>query len=164
MPQNDVLQSTEAARRLFETISEDESRTKPDENSWSALECLEHIVAVENAVLDILDKNLDVSSSDSVGVSKIQAVMSNRKKRFSAPENLLPEGRLATWQEATQKFFDQRRRLVETIANRVHEQPGTFDHPALGPMTKLDWIYFAIAHTERHLFQIKDVLAFNRTQ
>jgi hypothetical protein len=33
----------------------------------------------------------------------------------------------------------------------------TWPHPYLGEMTKLDWLHFLIAHTDRHLAQIGEI-------
>lgn len=162
MPTQDILNSNEATRQLLATVNEDECHAKPDDQTWSALECLEHIVVVEKGLLNVLRMELSDESPETVGVAQIQSALANRDVRIPAPDFILPKGRFATWQAATDQFFAQRQTLLEMTENKVHEQTGTFPHPLLGPLSKLEWIYFGLAHTERHLSQIKDVLALNR--
>ncbi len=164
MLQNDILESNEKARQVFATVNENECRIRPDDATWSALDCLEHIVVVEKSVINVLKMELDEDSPETPGVMRIQSALANRHARIPAPDFILPNGRFSTWQEATEKFFAQRQTLFDMAENKVHEQTGTFAHPLLGPMTKLEWLYFGLAHTERHLFQIKDVIALNRAR
>ena len=42
-------------------------------------------------------------------------------------------------------------------SNTIEQETITLKHPILGEMTKVDWIHFMIAHTNRHLVQIEEV-------
>jgi hypothetical protein len=159
MPYKDIIASNEQVRRTLSEVPDELSAVKPDSETWSALECMEHITVVEKGLLNVLAMELTDTAPERMGMEKIRAALANREMRVSAPEFILPKGRFASLREAEERFFRQREKLLDMVNAKVHEHDGVFPHPMLGPMTKLEWIYFTLAHTERHLFQIKDAVA-----
>lgn len=152
---NDTLQLANSCPPSRLTVSVNEK--------WSVLQILEHIYMTEKLVCGLITKASDKTSEtdELLGNDKIKKlVVEKRGQKVSAPESLKPKGDIKDV-DGFEKVFLQQRNLLKqeiltgklTIDNRIHK------HPMLGEMTINDWLNFLIHHTQRHLEQIKDILA-----
>lgn len=154
--------NTREALILAEECSAPELAHK-HEGKWSSLEILEHIVLTEHLVLAFLMKRSDkIAETDEIfGFEKLdKLIVQFRARKVSAPEVLHPKGSITDVEGFRKVFLDQRELLKQSISsgkividNRVHK------HPFLGEMTIRDWLNFVPLHAQRHLDQIKDLLA-----
>lgn len=132
-------------------------------NKWSVLQILEHICMTEKLICVLVTKPSDKTSESNelIGNDKLQKlVVEKREQKVTAPESLYPKGEIKDLKGFEKIFLEQRNLLKQdiqtgklTIDNRIHK------HPMLGEMTINDWLNFLIHHTQRHLEQIKDILA-----
>ncbi len=133
------------------------------EGNWTVMQLLEHIVLTEKVCLFILLRPTDklAATSEIFGQKKLDAFLLNPNgPKFNAPEMLQPKGDIQDVATFEKDFVAERNLLKQKIeAGEIVIDNHTHKHPALGEMTISDWLYFDILHTQRHLAQIKRMLA-----
>lgn len=148
---------------LIDTCLEEELHYKASTDSWSILECVEHICLVNGNVSKILQT--PPPSSHENKLSEIHSegkinhlLVTKRDTKRSAPSFVVPKGIFKTATEAKQVIENDTKRILATLETvDISKETHTVPHPALGEMTKTDWVHFLISHTKRHLFQIEDI-------
>jgi uncharacterized damage-inducible protein DinB len=130
---------------------------------WSILECAEHIHLVNSGIAKLLQKPGPETNENMVselfGESKMNHLLvTKRAAKQVAPESVTPKGIFKTAEEATKAIHKDIHVILHLLNTKDFSQE-TFiiHHPRLGNMTKTDWLYFLIAHTERHFFQIEEM-------
>jgi len=129
---------------------------------WSIHECLEHIVITEIAVYRILMQPPAPDSSptgaEKIGKEKMARILSDRSRKTESPDDVKPIGRFSSREELIDKFNSNRQRIVDALGeNTIVFDNRIIVHPALGEMTKKDWLHFMIHHAERHCGQIMEI-------
>lgn len=138
-----------------------EYKATPD--SWSILECAEHIHVVNSGIAKLLQKPGPETNENMVselfGEGKMNHLLvTKRAVKQIAPEGVAPKGIFKTAEEATKAIHKDIHVILHLLNTKDFSQE-TFiiHHPRLGSMTKTDWLYFLIAHTERHFFQVEEI-------
>ncbi len=150
--------------KSFHTLSQEEVELKSSKDSWSILEILEHIFLINKAVLKVLatpppTEKTENTLNELVGEQKINKLLIiNRSFKVTAPDFSNPKSNFTTTTDASEKINSIIDKIVNHIdINKIEEETHTIKHPMLGEMTKVDWIHFMIAHTNRHILQIGEV-------
>jgi len=162
--------------RIGETVrnlSEPQWRFKPDPETWSIAENLEHMVTVHENVLAMLQKNLaqapapppgyDTQTIDGIILEKIP----DRSKKTKMPEHLpQPTGQWSIG-SALERLATNFERLSEFVESTPHVRDHVLDSPPLRFVTNgahqimdgFQWALAVAAHDERHLNQILELQA-----
>ena len=144
-------------------LSESQWKFKPGPDRWSVAEVLEHIVIVEEFLLQNTSQNVmkasagkpdrDYTKTDELVLSAI----ADRTKKAQAPEPTLPTSRWPP-QEALDRFLKARERTIEFLKSTPDLRDHVADSPALRqPLDAYQWVLYA--HSERHTKQILEVKA-----
>ncbi|HVF82410.1 MAG TPA: DinB family protein, partial [Flavisolibacter sp.] len=130
---------------------------KRSENEWSPAQIAEHLLLLEiTANKAITGTTIPTNRTPDKKVPLIKWAMEDTTKRV-APESVLPSDRITDAETAIEKITQQRGALREAITSLdLSEACMLFKHPALGTLTRLEWIYFTIYHMQRHLQQMKE--------
>lgn len=134
---------------------------KRHEDEWSILEILEHILLTDRVVYALLTGPSHPGEKPEVlGSEKMKRYMVDmRSRKAKAPEELLPKGEIKNNAEFIEQFLKQRAFLVQALeTGKIIMDNGVIKHPALGDLSKRDWLNFVVQHAQRHLLQIKDRL------
>lgn len=139
---------------------------KPAADKWSLAEVAEHIALSEETLYQAVLKatqgpaeparRAEVKIKDEV----ILRVVPNRDRKVQAPEMLKPRSTFAGKEAAVDAFRKARDRNIAFVREtgaplRDHFAP----HPALGLLDAYQWLIFISAHSERHILQMKEVMA-----
>ncbi|QJC53971.1 DinB family protein [Paenibacillus albicereus] len=127
---------------------------------WSVLENLEHLAALEGAIVQGLSAALAGPERADLRRAPLELVK-DRTRLVEAPAHVQPAGRIHTAAEAEQAIADVRRRLLEAIAadyGTERMETRGFEHPLFGPMSAAQWVELVPLHEARHLEQIRDTL------
>jgi hypothetical protein len=159
-----------ATRKMFlDTIaglSPAQYRYKPAPDRWSAAEIAEHLIVTEGLVHQWIQKAL---AQPPAPEKKAEALMKdewiakavpNRMRRVQAPEPAQPTGRYPEKSEATAAFKKVRDESIAFVESSQADLRSHFaPHPFLGLLDTYQWTSFLAAHTERHLEQMREVIA-----
>jgi len=133
-----------------------------EENSWSILQNLEHILLTEKTVVKLLNHPLEKKSEkeELFGAEKlIKIIVKLRARQVKAPDFLQPKGEITSVEQFSKEFTLNRDHLKKGIlSTEILIDNSVYPHPYLGEMTRRDWLHFIPAHTKRHVDQLADLL------
>ncbi len=132
---------------------------------WSVQQCAEHIVLAEGYIFEGSQKLLETPAvprperSNAAADHKLVAGVTDRSKKLSAPEPLVPSGKFATPEEAAKAFTEARDKHIAYVKTteaelRVHVGPSP-----TGPIDAYQLLLLMAAHSARHTAQIREVEA-----
>ena len=140
-------------------VSNEDARRRPEPERWSVLECVEHVILGDDAMF------ARVSAHSTPGAPPgerreelILRGMTNRERRFAAPELARPTGRFSSLLEAIE-VFRQRRARSTAYVEQYREDPRsrTTQHPGLEPISCHEMFLALALHPARHALQIREV-------
>ena len=134
--------------------------TRPAPESWSALECAEHVAIVEERYLGRLNEAAPLTESQLAArrEAELGARMLDRSVRATAPETARPTGRFATTADALDAFHRARARTLEFVRRRHADLYGlALEHARLGKMNGTEYTIIVAAHARRHAAQIREI-------
>src|SRR5580698_8847836 len=104
-------------------VSNEDARRRPEPERWSVLECVEHVILGDDAMF------ARVSAHSTPGAPPgerreelILRGMTNRERKFAAPELARPTGRFSSLPEAIE-VFRQRRARSTAYVEQYREDP-----------------------------------------
>jgi DinB family protein len=132
---------------------------------WSVQQCAEHIILAEGYIFGGSQKLLETPAvprpekSNSTVDHMIVTMVTDRSRKLTAPEPLVPSGKFATPEDAAKAFTEARDKSIAYAKTtdaelRVHVGPG----PA-GPMDAYQVLLLMASHSARHTAQIREVEA-----
>jgi len=154
---SDVDESTSNLLSAINDCKDENFNRTPGENSWSQAQVAEHILLLEIQVNQALRKAVATQRPVDLKVEPLKKGMASFERKYTAPDFILPTAshkikiQLA---DALRKQRDILKHIIETTD--LTETP-TYKHPQIGDMTRLEWIYFTISHSDRHVQQMKNI-------
>ncbi|HEY2471258.1 MAG TPA: DinB family protein [Terracidiphilus sp.] len=137
------------------------AKRKPSPETWSILDCVEHMVETERYLLSRLRaaETVEQPFEKSRREEKIARLAADRTRRIEAPGPVHPHGRYETLAEALAKFDQVRAELVEWVENCTGDPRRMLtDHPLIpGPVTCAETLVMMAAHPARHAKQIEEI-------
>jgi DinB superfamily len=139
---------------------------KADSSRWSVAQCVEHIALAEAALTmayqQTLNSPADPSKRDSIKYSDQQIIhfLTDRSRKFQAPEMLKPVGSFGSFQASLDSFVARRNRNIEFIKTTqadLRDHCSTF--PGVGMVDDYQVVLFMVSHSKRHTLQLEEVKA-----
>lgn len=145
-------------------LTEAQWKFKPAPDRWSVAEVVEHVTVTEQMLQGMIKKGLetpvDAAKKSTRADAGIEGMVTDRSKKFQAPDPVKPTGRFATKEAAIEAFSKARAGTFE-LAKETPEQDlraHVADSPG-GPMDLHQFLMFTAGHSARHTKQIEEVLA-----
>jgi hypothetical protein len=158
------LQSgVDALKDALKGMDESLTRRRPTAESWSVVECVEHMIASEAALLSRLREATPQNESheDRAREAKFQDLALNRLRRIEAPEIVLPKGDFESLGKAMEEFDSVRRetvRFVEEFSGDLRSW--LVMHPLITrPLNCYEMLLLMALHPVRHSMQIAEIRA-----
>lgn len=136
--------------KLIMSFDNDAFNKKPDAESWSAAEISEHLLLAVGA--DLLYGATKQSDRDpAMKEPMLRSVFLDFETKMPSPDFILPTGKrmdVATAASQIKKTWQQ----VAVAVTKLDLSAicTDFSIPSFGEMTRLEWIYLFIYHTQRH--------------
>jgi uncharacterized damage-inducible protein DinB len=140
-------------------FSESQATAAPGPGRWCVLECLEHVINVEERFLSRLEKAEKTSPArtDKTREAELAALVTDRTRRAQAPEPVRPSGRFTSLAEALEQFNTVRTRTIRFAQERGADLYSlAADHPRFGPRNGLEMLLIISGHAQRHAEQIRE--------
>lgn len=147
---------------IVTTVSVEQLRFKPTSSRWSIAEIAEHLTLVEDSVYQAAQAALQGPATEPNPAldAKIQTGVASRARRVTAPEGFVPTGRWTSSSDLASEFKSRRDRSIEFIqTTAANVRQHALRHPALGLLDAYQWFLFAAAHADRHIQQMREVMA-----
>nr|WP_293304034.1 DinB family protein [Allomuricauda sp.] len=155
--------------QVLEGLTNAQLNFKPDENSWSIAECVEHLAVTENGFGGLIQKTVGAGPNpvlkDSL-VFKDEDIMTNisdRSNKVKTSEAFEPSGQFESFENTLQAFLEKRNSHIEYVKTTEDDLRNRYskDLP-FGPVDGVQLIIFAAGHTERHVLQMEEVMAHTK--
>lgn len=157
--------SAEALASAVHGLSPEQWRFKPDPETWSIGQCVEHLCLTEQQVLASLKERVATEpprvepQSEVAGKDElILKAVPSRRRKAPAPESFHPCAEPRPLTDALAHFQTLRRESVEfTSTTQVNLREYFFEHFALKQLDAYQWMLPMAAHAERHAAQMNEV-------
>lgn len=161
---NHLKQSQAELMIAVKGLTEAQLNYKPNEETWSIAETVEHIAASEKSIFGIVEMALktepDPSLRSEVKMSDLQvlALINSRQQKVKTRPDLEPTNQFGSYTGSLEAFRMQRqsnmlfvKKTKEDLRNRY------FDFP-FGKVDAYQVILFMSGHTQRHMKQIVEII------
>lgn len=156
-----LQEGTNSLEEVLRDIDEDAARRRPGPESWSVLQCIQHVTLVERGLLArLMDaKPNDQSHQDRAREAKFHELALNRVRRIEAPPQVVPAGESESLAEAIEDFREAR----STTVRFVEEFRGSLRswlalHPLITrPVNAYEMLLLMAMHPKRHAMQIAQI-------
>ncbi len=146
-------------------LSDAQLNFRAAEGRWTIAEVAEHITVVETALYGMITTQAMKAAPPKcedvfrVGDTAIILAITNRSQKFTAPEQVRPNGRWKTREDLLASFEKARNQTIEFMKTNKADLRSTFMQNPFGMIDSYQWFLFATGHSERHLAQLKEVKA-----
>src|SRR5215204_492999 len=145
-------------------LSEAQLNYRAAEGRWTIAEIAEHIVVVEQALRGFVETGMKSpvpAGKDDFRIQDVAVILAitNRQQKFTAPEQVRPNGRWKTVPDLLANFDSTRKASTDYIKNMKEDMRSHFANMPLGRLDAFQSYLFMIGHSERHLAQLKEVKA-----
>src|SRR5215475_12113028 len=152
---------------LMEGLSEEQLKFKSAPEKWSVLEVAEHISLAEGLLFGAVEgalaakENPEWETKTKGKTEFLERVMVNRDRKATAPESIVPSGKL-TRDEVIAKLKESRAKTLKFAEEtKLPLKSHTYDHPfpVFGTLNAYQWLIYVPLHNIRHNKQIEEVKA-----
>jgi hypothetical protein len=165
------FEAYDASRRVFLLTAQLKSRCKYADkrfekvSKWSVGQHIEHVLAVNAKAVLVLSCDEEAPAKPAAGLTPAgQAVFASGlipRGMSQAPESVQP--RMTNYVDLADDV-ERNTNLLDGLAvinRQIAADANTYAHPALGGMTKMQWLRFLEIHIEHHLKIIADICGQN---
>jgi hypothetical protein len=157
----DLNENTDILLEELAGFNHENFKQRPSPNEWSASEVTEHLLLIERNVKKALLGKANVTERAYDGkLTVLKPALAATGNKIQAPEMVVPQSGTLNRQEMEKELRVLREEEAALIATLdMSETCLEFKHPMMGTMTRYEWVYFSIYHTERHLHQLRRIAA-----
>jgi hypothetical protein len=156
--------SQENLRELLSSMSEQAAASRPASGDWTTLECAEHLVLTERALLQMVRQGvLQGPANPTLALelrakeATVLAAMGDRRTKTKTFDFLQPRGKYAHLEAVLDAFLARRAETIEfarTTRAAVHHHAAPLE--GFGLLDAYHLLLLIAAHTDRHLEQMRD--------
>lgn len=145
-------------------ISDAQLNFRSAEGRWTIAEIAEHITVVESALFGMMTapsvaKTVKCEDVPRLADTTLILAITNRSQKFTAPEQVRPNGRWKTRDELLASFEKARATTIAYIKDNKADLRSSFVQSPMGTIDSFQGIIFLTGHSDRHLAQLKEVKA-----
>ncbi len=155
---NQLQKTTDELIHELSSLSQDQLNAVPFEGSWTAAQLGEHLHKSYNVAELLYGPVKNTERDPAEKVKSIEDALLNFETKMISPDFIVPENKeydknslISSLKESINKITHG----AETL--KLEETCSAFSLPGLGEMTRTEWIYFVIYHTQRHVHQLKNI-------
>jgi 4-diphosphocytidyl-2C-methyl-D-erythritol kinase len=155
---NNIELVSDTLVQLLQLVDERHFNQKPGPDKWSIGQVADHIRLSNNSVakaLALKGKAVDRNPGERIG--ELKSVFLDFQTKYQSPDFIVP----------TKDIYDPELLLkvlqesIQGIRERMYEDDldELIHHPAFSDISKFEILHFVLYHTQRHLRQIKEIIA-----
>ena len=154
------------------TVPEQLRDRRPNPDTWSVAEVLEHLHMVELGIARLIGRKIEKAAAAGLTAeTETTSLLSSldhlplldRTNFMAAPELVQPRGELPA-DRCVAALTESRRALRAALSTGDGLALGTVSapHVRLGPLTLYQWVLFLAQHERRHAEQIREIASVSR--
>lgn len=143
---------------LLRSFDEKSLNHKPGQGRWSMAQVADHIrlsnISITRA---LLLQGQPVDRDPAERISELKSIFLDFNQQYEAPAFIVPTKDIYNPALLLNEF----QASVEEIMKRMYEDELSelINHPAFGNISKFEVLHFVLFHTQRHLKQVKGIIA-----
>ena len=151
--------STDKLITTLEQFPAEKFNTIPSEGSWSVGMVADHLLKLEKRINHIIiSPGKRAEREPDEKVDHIRTALENMTVKLRAPSFLNPVTEPVERDSLLAELRQQKERLLRNAEIQdLTEICADFPHNRLGELTRLEWIWFNVYHTDRHIQQLKNI-------
>lgn len=147
---------------VLQGLNDDELNWKPDANTWSIAQVVQHIATVETGASKTILLGLAEEPNFVPSHLALEQVIPDRSIKVNAPPHVQPSTDPKTIAELKEILQSSRQKFMDTLngidnVDLLDVTSPTISHPVFGKMSTGQWILAAHLHEERHIRQIEEI-------
>ncbi|HVU55323.1 MAG TPA: DinB family protein [Puia sp.] len=158
---NEIENTAGELLKVIAGFGQDVFNTVPFKDSWTPGQVVEHVSLSASGILKTVEGNTGPTERDpGQMVAPLRDAFLNFSVKMQSPDFIIPSDEpkdKASMMQSLKDTFAGLARVARTQDLLVTCLD--FDMPMVGPMTRLEWISFAVVHTQRHIWQLKKIKA-----
>jgi len=137
----------------------------PFEGSWTAGQVTEHIIRSLGGVSRLMSGPAEPTDRDpGEKIKTLEDLFLNFNIKMRSPDFILPEGTDHKKEELLRTLEQLKKETLEASKLDLSLLCTGAEFPTFGQLTRLEWLHFFLAHTERHTHQLKNIFkSFKQT-
>jgi hypothetical protein len=154
-----VAKTIDTFLELVRSFPQERFNAIPFEGSWTAAQVTEHLWKGVSGIPQMLqEKVTETARKPDEKFGMIEEVFLDFSTKLKAPDFVLPSTEPLDREDLLDKWKQARQDLLELTSGPDLSLTSTvFELPGMGPFTRLEWIWFALCHIQRHTHQLKNI-------
>ena len=163
--QNLLMDSQKELLSELKGLSESQINFKPNAETWSIAECVEHIAISENSIFGIVgmslkeDANPEKRSELKMSDDQIYGFISNREQKVKTRPEFEPKQNFGSYEGSLNEYKTKRKASLKYIKTTEDDLRNYFFEFPFGLVDSYQVIVFMAGHNRRHTAQIKELKA-----
>lgn len=155
---NELQSTTDELVRLLSSFSKEQFNKVPFEGSWTAGQLAEHMHKSYGVAELLYGPVKETKRDPAEKVKQIKEIFLNFDTKMKSPDFIVPENKAYDKSTLLNSLHESIEKIKHGTATlNLDETCTAFALPGLGEMTRTEWIYFVIYHTQRHVHQLKNI-------
>lgn len=140
-------------------LDTDAINRKPNSGVWSLAQVVDHLTRSDAVMARVARGTSEPSPRDPLEkVEQMRTRFGDFESKLSAFGMLIPGNEAMELDDVVRKFSEARAHFRDSVASGdLTELCTRFAHPLFGQLTRAEWGWFTIIHTERHLVQFSRI-------
>jgi hypothetical protein len=153
------IQTTNDFVNVLESFDEQQFNERPFEKSWSAAQVGDHIfLSVKRLPLLFAGAATGEKRDHAAKIEMLRSVFLNFETKIDAPAFIIPSEEPYDKTELIRSLKESFTAIAEAIQQYdLTEEMAGSEFPRAGFLTRYEWIWFVIFHTERHTRQLREI-------
>lgn len=158
-----LKETQESLDESVEGLSEEQMTFKPDAESWSVAEIVEHVVIVEGALKSMLEARFqdgetpELKEEVKMTDDQVVALITDRSGKIQTQDQFQPSGKFLEANEAVEAFNQQRETLIDWLKDSDVDMRNYVNEFPFGKIDAYQTVLFLAGHSARHTAQIEEV-------
>lgn len=152
----DLKESTHDLLMAVSEFPEEYFNAPPADGGWTAGQVAEHLIKTETSTVELFTGSFEISERDpEEKIKTIKGRFEDFESKMKAFGHIIPDESSKDKAQILENIQDSSQRLTSLIElHDLSELITGFAHPLFGHLSRVEWIYFNIYHTYRHVHQI----------
>lgn len=161
---NEFHQTTLSLLKLLISLSEEQLNAQ-SKGGWSAGQIGEHLLKSYASIETLNGKAITTNRPINQKLEPIKTLFLDTSIKMDSPKAILPSRERIVKKELINGLEDRIEQMKEVIHHKdLSLTCIDFSIPEYGEFTRFEWIWFNIYHTQRHIYQLENIIALNTSK
>ncbi len=145
--------------QLISATNEDQFNEIPFEGSWSVAQVGDHLLKSYGIVNVLNGQGAETKRLQGKEIEKVKKIFLDFDAKYKSAEAILPTNERIEKEKllnALQKRIGEIKEVIQT--KDLTETCVGFPFKGIGELTRMEWLYVILYHTQRHIHQMKNIL------